>query len=282
MAEIDWDDWDDEGPSPADAARSLIEQIILEGIGGHERSLQTQIGPSGLGTPCPTELAYDLMGFEVENDPREEWRQAMGRAGHSQAERFIEDWKLRNPDSEHVIFSERRVSVGTAYLPGRGEVMITGTCDLYIDGVIIDFKFPGITTIRTCRKEGYVGQGYDYQSHLYGQGYLNEGFPVTHVGVLMFPVAGEWHERFWWSEPFNAVKAQKALNRATKYGKAIDEFGLETVLDETKRVDNYCHRCPWALPGEWPQCPTAPEAKPGRSASRSPKPEPRSTRDLFR
>lgn len=274
---FDFDPEEDERELRIGKIRSRVENFILDEIRGHERSAQRVIGPSGLGTPCPSELAYMLMSPDTREDPREQWRQTVGVAVHDKLDRAAQ----KAPGYDVDLFSETRVSVGEVWLPGRGMAEIFGTADLFVDGVVVDHKVPGVTTLKTARKDGLPSSQYIFQKHLYGRGFMRAGHTVTDVAILMLPNSGEWRDRFWWSEPYDESKALRALARATKYGKAIEEFGLEAVLEQAPRVDNYCHRCPFALPSdEWPQCPTAdsaPAARAKRARSTADGPKARAT-----
>lgn len=254
---MEFDAEEDERELRVGKIRARVEDMILAEIRGHERSAQRLIGPSGLGTPCATELAYMLTSPDTQEDPREQWRQTVGVAVHNK----LDGAATREPGYGKDLFPENRVNVGEVWIPGQGMTEIWGTADLYVDGVIVDYKVPGITAIKNARKTGLPSSQYIFQKHLYGRGYVRAGYPVTDVAILMLPNSGEWRDRFWWSEPYDESKALRALARATKYGKAIDEFGLDAVLELAPRVDNYCHRCAFALPSDdWPQCPTADES----------------------
>lgn len=242
--------------------KSELERVILSGIAGHERSQQRLIGPSSLGTPCKRELAFKLMSPEPGESPTTQWRQTVGTAVHEKLERIFNA-------SESGALTETRVNVGEVYLPGKGMVEISGTADLFYKETVVDFKVPGITSLRNKRKNG-PGQQYRLQSHLYGRGFIRAGYDVKRVAILALPNSGEWRDRWWWWEPYREDLAIKALERAIKIGKAIDEFGLEAVIEALEPVDNYCHRCPFGLPGSgMPQCETAIEApvrKPGHTS----------------
>lgn len=263
---MEFDPEEDERELRVARIRARVEGFILDEIRGHERSQQQMIGPSGLGTPCPSELAYQLTSPDTQEDPRESWRQTVGVAVHDKMERAAR----KAPGYGKDIFVERKVNVGEVWIPGQGMTDIWGTADLYVDGIVVDYKIPGVTTIRGAHKDGKPAPQYIFQDHLYGRGYARAGLPVTDVAILMLPNSGEWRDRFWWSEPYDESKALRALARATKYGKAIEEFGLEAVLTQTPRINNYCHRCAFALPSdEWPQCPTADDAPADTRAKRA-------------
>jgi hypothetical protein len=250
---FDFDNEEDQRELRVTGIRNRVEGLLLDEIRGHERSAQRIIGPSGLGTPCPTQLAYMLTSPDTREDPRGGWRQTIGVATHA----WLEEACKKDPNLGKDIFTERRVNVGEAFIPGQGMTDIWGTCDVYVGGMILDWKVCGITALKKARKEG-PATGYIYQSHLYGRGYIRAGLPVTDVAIMMMPNSGEWRDRYFWSEPYSEAKALKALERATKYGRAIEEFGLEAVLDQAPRVFSHCDRCIFALPSDqWPQCPTA-------------------------
>lgn len=240
-------------------AKHRVEKLILDSIAGHERSQQRRIGPSGLGTPCQTELVYRLTSPPTQevSPPQTQWRQHVGTALHASHERAA----LRLDDPNFM--PEKKVFVGDVYLPGQGMVQIHGTADVGLvaedDGslIVVDYKHGAKTVLDKMRKNG-APIGERRQLQLYGRGYELLGYRVTHIAILRMPTSGEWWERVWHTEPYDPTVAERVLARATRLGQAIDEFGLDAVLEETQRVNHHCDRCPFALPSEnWPQCPTA-------------------------
>lgn len=242
------------------SAEEDFERVMLAGMGGHERSHQKLIGPSGLGTPCPKKLAYLLAQAVTLPRPESQWRQTVGTAVHSWAEdKFVKYGRGK-------WLTERKVTVGEL-VTTNGTTLIQGTADLFYvpTGTVVDIKVPGPQSIKDKRKEG-PGQSYRVQGHLYGLGYQNEGYKVRAVAVSALPAAGEFRERLWMEEPFDPRIAQAALNRASRILQAIEDDGLESVLERLKAVDDFCRRCPFASPQkDRPTCPTANPTTPATS-----------------
>lgn len=60
-----------------------MRAIIAARVAGHERSQQTEIGPSGLGTPCVRKLAHRLANTPTAGVPDVPWRPTVGTAVHT-------------------------------------------------------------------------------------------------------------------------------------------------------------------------------------------------------
>lgn len=244
------------------SAEEHFEKTVLAGMAGHERSHQKLIGPSGLGTPCPRKLAYLLAQVDDVQKPETQHRQTVGVGYHAWAERtFIKHGK-------GLWLTERRVHVGDI-VTSNGTTEIWGTADLFHipSGTVVDIKVPGPQSIKDKKKHG-PGQGYRVQGHLYGAGYQREGFMVKAVAVIAMPAAGEFRERLWMEEPYNPAIAESALKRASRVLQAIEDDGLPATLDRLKPVDDFCRRCPFAMPAAGrPTCPTANPSTPAASVA---------------
>jgi hypothetical protein len=243
------------------SAEDDFERVMLAGMGGHERSHQKLVGPSGLGTPCPKKLAYLLAQAVAAPRPESQWRQTVGTAVHS----WVEDKFIKYGRGKWL--TERKVTVGEL-VTTNGTTVIQGTADLFYipKGTVVDVKVPGPQSIKDKRKDG-PGQGYRVQGHLYGLGYQNEGYEVRAVAVAALPSAGEFRERLWMEEPFNPAIAEAALRRASKILQAIEDNGLEHTLNRLPAVDDFCRRCPFASPSPQKGRPTCPTAKPHTPAT---------------
>jgi hypothetical protein len=242
------DDFDEDVP----VAEEDFADTFLAGISGHARSHQRRIGPSGIGTPCPRKLAYQLAESETDRRPHTELRQTVGTAVHSWVEgRFQEHGGGR-------WLTETKVYVGDLVTPS-GTTRIDGTSDLYHvpTATVVDLKVPGAEGVKKLRLHG-LGQTYRVQGHLYGCGYANLGYPVRAVAVIAVPAAGEWRDRVWCEEPFNPRIAQAGLDRASKVLGHIEKHGLDATLEKLKPVNDFCRRCEFARPATGRgACPTA-------------------------
>jgi hypothetical protein len=239
-------------PDTSLSAEDHFTKTVLAGMAGHERSQQKLIGPSGLGTPCPRKLAYQLAQADDRQKPETQHRQTVGVGYHA----WAEDKFIRY--GEGLWLTERKVMVGKL-VTTNGETEIWGTADLFHvpSGTVVDIKVPGPGSIKEKKTHG-PGQTYRVQGQLYGAGYENEGFAVNAVAVVAMPAAGEFRERLWFEEPYNPAVAQAALNRASRVLQAVEDDGLPATLERLKTVDDFCRRCPFATPAPGrPTCPTA-------------------------
>lgn len=233
------------------SAEDSFEQVMLAGISGHARSQQRVIGPSGIGTPCPMKLAYQLAQADPARLPHTEWRQTVGTGVHSWAENAFNTW------GKGRWLTETRVYVGDIVTP-RTRLEIWGTSDLFHipTGTVVDLKVPGNEGLKKMRQHG-IGQTYHVQSQLYGCGYANKGFEVKRVAIAAMPAAGEFRDRVWVEHDFNPKVAQAGLDRASRVLAHIERHGLEATLAKMKPVDDYCRKCEFARPGkDRPTCPT--------------------------
>ena len=231
--------------------RRVIEQKIVE----HPRSLQKLIGPSGLGTPCLRKLGHRIAQTPDAKPMPARWRPTVGTAVHAWAEGAFKN------DNERMGWdrwlTETRVWVGDI-----GGEMITGSCDLYdrLTKTAIDWKFPGVTTIREKRKARHPGREYRVQAHLYGKGFrrlaisdltgevLDESFLVEHVAIYFLPAAGELADGYYWTEPFDEAVADADLARADGIAAAIAVAGADAIIPALPTANDYCENCPQWVP----------------------------------
>ena len=220
---------------------SAIEAHAL----GHERSQQTRIGPSEIGTPCARKIGYKLLGYP---EPRKvNWKAQIGTWGHAGLEQAFQDDNMRGIPtlgSERWL-TENRVSAGPVPFLGYE---LTGSCDLYDrqTGTVIDHKFVGPTQLKAYKSNG-PGPQYRVQAHTYGYGWEQAGYPVLHVAISFLARQGELHDRFFWHEPYDQQVAVDALSRLSGIAQATSVLGTGALpMLETAEV--YCHSCPFYKP----------------------------------
>lgn len=276
---------------PSNPLEAELVEIIETGIRAHERTLQTAIGASEIGTPCPRRLGFQLADVEKVNvDDEEPWRPTVGTAVHTwlqveaieryNAERRKEvkrdgtcdhEWCIaayaNNEGEMHLdrFLVEQRVPVGTIF-----EQTINGTIDVYdrLTKSVIDWKIVGNATLKSARA-GHVNEGYRVQGNVYGRGLVAQGFEVEWVIIFFLPSAGELSDRVFHCEPFDAEIGNEAFRRARRITKDLAAFGPAAVLPTLERVNAYCHRCPWFSPTTTPaqldeSCPGADDMLAGK------------------
>jgi hypothetical protein len=187
--------------------QSDIPPLILDGIrtfaATRPRSLQKEIGPSGLGNPCDHCLAASLAGWEKQEQDTP-WLPLIGTAVHELLlthEVFGNGW-----------LKEHRVTVGKV-----GGVAVSGNADLYHapSGTVIDLKIVGASTLNEAQRHGSKAQ-YRRQINLYGKGFQdNYGYDVTTTIIAYLPRnSPRLSDAFFDVQPYDRGIALDALLRA--------------------------------------------------------------------
>lgn len=220
--------------------RAVIERTIL----AHPRSAQATIGPSEVGTPCGRKLGHKIAGTVPVRPSEAAWRPTVGTAVH---EWLHAAFRAENESLGWDRFIlEGRVTAGT--IGGRP---LSGTCDVFdrLTGTVVDWKIPGVTTIRKARAAHSPGETYRTQVHIYGLGHLAAGEAVEHVAIYMLPAAGEIADGWFWTEPFDAQRAADAIMRADGIAAGIAAVGADVIVPQLPMVNDYCTHCPFWQPG---------------------------------
>lgn len=190
--------------------KSLVIQEITKGT---ERDRQIRVGPSSVGNPCPRCLGRELAG---EKEEREfslfPW---LGTAMHS----YLETSTF--PEARH----EFKVEVGE--IPGYG--MIKGSIDLYMEGIVGDWKLVGLKKIKSYRVAG-IPEVYRYQTQLYARGCELAGLPVDSVAVIFIPRdSGNVRDIWVHEEDYQPEMAEAALARAGRVLEIVQTDGWENL-----------------------------------------------------
>ncbi|MEU8035689.1 hypothetical protein [Streptosporangium sp. NPDC049078] len=229
------------------ALQTELDQLIEAHINSAPRSLQTRIGPSELGIPCDLRHGYKTSGHPpVNTDQPLSWKAWIGTNVHTGLQELLAAANMALPgwseNGEDRYLLEERVTVGQV----NGDD-ISGNCDLYLDGVVWDWKIPGGSTLRKYKKDG-PGEQYEVQAHTYGLGWELRGMPVTDVAVYFLPRDQEWRQRFLWSAPYDRQRALDALSRVDGIAKLTAALG-PAAFPLLRRRESWCRSCPWLKPG---------------------------------
>lgn len=222
-----------------------LQHIIGRTLLAHPRSHQASIGPSELGTPCPSKLAHRLAGTRPVNRSAA-WRTAVGTAVHAWlADAFdTANTEIVATTGQQRFLVERRVTVGIV-----GGQPVEGSCDLFdmATGTVIDWKVVGLTSLRSARMIGPKPQ-YRTQIHCYARGFVAQGHDVQRVAIMWLPQSGELAQAEFWSEPYDETVALQGLERANALRLALDMPG-PSVLPFLPKVDDYCATCAYHVAG---------------------------------
>lgn len=241
-------------PIPADhmqldADPTLLQQeimgIITQAILDHPRTLQKEIGPSGIGTPCTRKLVYLLGQVPQSNPGGVNWRATVGTAVHA--------WLGEVFTTNNMGRSYTRWLVEMGVQPGFIlETPFTGHSDLYdrITGTVVDWKISGPNGMKNYQSHrGQMKAIYRVQGHVYGLGWTHRGLPVRHVMIVVLPAAGELRDAVIWTEPYDEQVALEALHRANSLAvTGAGPLGYGSLAQLAATADDYCPWCEWYAP----------------------------------
>jgi hypothetical protein len=250
-----------------------LRSIIGQRIEAHERSLQTIIGASEVGTPCIRKLGLKLnqtppVPEQVDGD--DQWRATVGVAVHDWLAKMLEadnarlqaeadawtdadtlchPWCLLaesdRPGHLDRWLVETHTPVGTIY-----EQEVPGTLDVYDrwTHTLVDWKIPGPTAIKRYRQTKDPGPEYKTQIQLYGRGLKRKSDEdVKWVGIMFLPSNGELKGSYYWETEFDPEVGKEALRRAREIYRLVQDEGPE-IYRKLKTTNDHCVHCPFFEP----------------------------------
>lgn len=205
------DVWTELAPSVlADRITGEIRDIIVAFENNRDRTKQTAMGPSGIGSPCARCLARNVLGCPVERgyDPHV-WRRIVGTAVHA----WLAEAALHH---NKAIGRGRYVIESRVHPDGKASELLPkgGDADLY-DGdtdTVVDYKTKSFNGIKEVKANG-PKQQQRYQGHLYGLGFARLGRPVKNVALAFIPREGALRDFYVHVEPYDEAVAVEALER---------------------------------------------------------------------
>ena len=215
-----------------------LKQVVRAHEASRPRSMQTTIGPSEVGTPCPRRLAYKILGTSPVNTDSDPWAAIVGTSVHAWLDTAFAD--------ENTRLGRQRWHTSIAVdLP----TYLSGTIDLYDADTasVIDHKVVGATAYKRYRKDGPSRQ-YVIQGHVYACGLRLAGYHVEDVGIAFWSRSGALKDSFYWSEPYDEEVVEEALTRLDAIRSATTALG-SAALPLIGTADAFCAWCPYYLPG---------------------------------
>jgi hypothetical protein len=215
--------------------REIISSINFA-TSNASRSLQKAIGPSEVGTPCMRKLAYRMNEVEAVNTS-DKWLATIGTAVHS--------WLADAYEAKNVALGRRRYIIEER-VAVTGE--LGGSVDIYDADLelVMDWKIVGETSLKKYKKSG-PGEQYRSQVHLYGKGFVNAGYKVSHVAIAFLPRGGSLRGLHLWSESFDVSIADAALTRLDAVRSVVNTVGLD-AMRLLPGVESFCNFCDFYLP----------------------------------
>ncbi len=230
------------GGDPELLAQELLH-IIGDAICNDPRTLQTRIGPSGIGTPCDRKLMHRIAETPDAVKRPAPWKPTIGKAVHA----WLENVFTQGNRDLHPArwLTEKRILTGRI-----GDTDINGSCDLYdrVTATSVDWKITTRNKIREQYRPHGPGPEYRVQAHAYGTGWQNRGLPVDIVAVMFIPRDGELADAHYWHEPYNPQITADAFTRANDINTLHQALG-PAAFPLTPTADDYCTHCVWYVPG---------------------------------
>lgn len=229
----------------ADQLKIELTDVINWADANAARSLQTEPGPSELGTLCDRRLGYKLAGVPEAPGHRQmdAWPAIVGTAVHGWLQRAVDAFSEAHPGSPYR--TETKVQV---------DDIISGSSDLYHDymRMVVDYKTCGADMLNKLRRGESPPAGYQVQCHLYGLGYANQGLPVEHVALVFLPRGGWLKDMYVWVSRWEREIAEEALTRMYEVGQLLVNMEIEGEANPWHRLEGVpskdCAWCPWFSP----------------------------------
>lgn len=208
------------------------------------RSAQTTLGPSEIGTPCDRRLAMSLLNIKPVNPGGDGWAAFVGTCTHVG---MAEVYTFADAGTGRYAV-ELPVFTGSPTVP-------RGTLDNLDrrDATVIDWKIMGAYSLKQFKLEG-PKPAYRTQAHVYGLGAERAGEKVKNVAVVGLPRAGSsLDEMHVWTEKYDRKFAQAALDRVEKIANRVAD--LPVALPQAVKIVRFdtaddCRFCPFFLKGD--------------------------------
>lgn len=195
-----------------------------------ERSKQIQIGISEVGMDCRKCVARKLALTPRVADGA--WYPFIGTSVHDGLEHgFNEKWPEDYKLEERLFVHEYK------------DLKLTGSCDMFAvnDGVVNDWKVVGKAGVRDAGN-GKVKQQYRVQAMLYGYGWEQKGFDVTHVALSFLPREDKLENAVVALMRYDKALAIQALAELESMIDAAEIMGWDAVIDKQPKA-GFCFSC---------------------------------------
>lgn len=217
------------------------------------RSAQTTLGPSEIGTPCDRRLAMALLNVPPVNPGGDGWAAFVGTMGH---EGMGKVYTFANAGTGRYVV-EMPLKIPSVFVP-------RGTTDL-LDrkyGDITDWKFMGEYSLKKFKLNG-PSDTYRIQAQTYGLGAKEAGEMVRRVVIVGLPRGGGSLDDMWvWEEKFDPKVGRAALRRVDAIAYKVEAARLttgalaaDTAADLMRLAATFptaddCRYCPFYLKGD--------------------------------
>jgi hypothetical protein len=195
-----------------------------------ERSKQIQLGISEVGMDCRKCVARKLALKARIIDGS--WYPFIGTAVHDALEN---GFKSRWPEEYHL---EERLHVHS-----YKTLELAGSCDMFAwqDGIVNDWKVVGENSLAEARR-GKVKSQYRVQAMLYGYGWEQKDFDVTHVSLSFLPREGKLEDAVVSIMRYDKQLALDSLAQLESMIDAAEIVGWDSVIEKQPKA-SFCFSC---------------------------------------
>lgn len=228
-----WERFAEVDQLPGQLIKEDLIMLVREADAEHDRSLQTELGPSEIGNPCTYHLGRRILGLsEITSDP---WCRTIGTATHAWLDEAAVRFNVRHNQARYL--AERKVYPDPELLP------VGGSSDLYDSArrSVIDHKVVGRPQQQKYKTNG-PGWQYRRQAHIYGLGYSLAGVVVDQVAIAFWLRGGRLSDLWVWVEPYDPSIADQALSRYRVLRELVLTHG-EAALVYLPRYPQECYDC---------------------------------------
>jgi hypothetical protein len=216
---------DERAVAAANRWMSRIPELFIT-----ERSKQIQIGISEVGMDCRKCVARKLALTPRIVDGA--WYPFIGTAVHDQLEKgFTERYPNDYTLEERLFVHEYKT------------LKLTGSCDMFAhnDGVVNDWKVVGKSALEDARK-GKIKEQYRIQAMLYGYGWEQKGYDVTHVALTFLPREDKLESAVVVLIRYDKLIAVQALAELESMIDAAEIVGWDKVIEKQPKA-SFCFSC---------------------------------------
>jgi hypothetical protein len=200
-----------------------------------ERSKQIEIGISEVGMDCRRCVARKLAKTPRNIDGA--WFPYIGTAVHNALEEgFNEHFPIDYKLEERLFVHEYK------------DLKLTGSCDMFAftgnagwNGVVNDWKVVGDSAMAEARR-GKVKEQYRVQAMLYGYGWEQKGYKVSHVSLTFLPRDAKLEDAEVVMLRYDSEIATNALAALESMIDAAELVGWDKVIEKQPKA-GFCFSC---------------------------------------
>jgi hypothetical protein len=208
------------------------------------RSMQRELGPSELGTPCQRQIAYKLAGVAPMDASEPAWAPWQGTNVHTGMEELLTWWNDNLSASLVAEYGPRWVIEDDLIIDDEGEIPGHGDAYDAWRQEVVDWKYVGATALgklQRAQRAGkplreHVTQDYRVQAHLYGKGHARKGRTVKAVRLVLLARSWKFDDSAEWVEPYDERIADWAIERYRTIRNTVAPLALsETVTEDVAK-----------------------------------------------